>query len=112
MKPDINDLEESIMAVLPEPIEVVIEDYGIFYDESELEDMETKPKYWEIHVAGYKDKGYSIVVMADNEDEAVELAYGDDMFQYPADVDDIDYIEEITEEEFEEMGGSKKDYGY
>lgn len=63
-------------------------------------------KYYDIHVQydnGDGD-GYSIPIAVDgDEDAAVEKAKAEDRFEYEEDVNDIDYIDELTKEEYEEM---------
>lgn len=62
-------------------------------------------KYFDIHVTyGKKDgDGYSIPIIANNEEEAKQKAIDRKFFEYEDDVNDIDYIEEITEEEYNAM---------
>lgn len=62
-------------------------------------------KYFDIHVTyGEKDgDGYSIPIIAKNEEEAKQKAIDGKFFEYEDDVNDIDYIEEITEEEYSAM---------
>ena len=61
--------------------------------------------YFDIHVTyGEKDgDGYSIPIIANNEEEAKQKAIDGKFFEYEDDVNDIDYIEEITEEEYSAM---------
>ena len=65
---------------------------------------ETRMKYYEIHVTyGPSDSdGYSIVVAIENGDEeaAVEKAINNGMFEEICDIDNIDYVEELSEEEY------------
>ena len=64
-------------------------------------------KYYEIHVTyGPSDSdGYSIVVAIENGDEeaAVEKAIDNGMFEEICDIDNIDYVEELSEEEYMQM---------
>lgn len=62
-------------------------------------------KYFDIHVSyGEKDgDGYSIPVIASSKEEAKQKAIDRKMFEYEEDVNDIDYIEEITKEEYDDM---------
>lgn len=62
-------------------------------------------KYFDIHVTyGNKDgDGYSIPIIANNEEDAKQKAINENLFEYEDDVNDIDYIREITTEEYEVM---------
>ena len=62
-------------------------------------------KYFDIHVKyGEKDgDGYSIPIIANNKEKAKQKAIDGKFFEYEDDVNDIDYIEEITEEEYSAM---------
>lgn len=64
-------------------------------------------KYFDIHVHyGRKDSdGYSVPIAIENgtKETALELAKETDRFEYKDDVNCIDYVEEITEEEFRDM---------
>lgn len=64
-------------------------------------------KYFDIHVCyGHKDgDGYSIPIIATDEDDAKARAVKEKLFEFEEDVHDIDYIEEISEEEYNEMKG-------
>lgn len=59
-------------------------------------------KYFDIHVTyGEKDgDGYSIFIIANNEEDAKQKAVNEKLFEYEYDVNDIDYIEEITQEDY------------
>jgi hypothetical protein len=62
-------------------------------------------KYFDIHVTyGEKDgDGYSIPIIANNKEDAKQKAFDEKLFEYEDDVNDIDYIEEITKEEYNAM---------
>lgn len=62
-------------------------------------------KYFDIHVTyGEKDgDGYSIPIIANSEEDAKQRAINEELFEYEDDVNDIDYIEEITKEEYDAM---------
>ena len=63
--------------------------------------------FFDIHVQyGKKDgDGYSIPIIADNKNEAKQKAIDEKLFEYEDDVNDVDYIEELTKEEYNEMSG-------
>ena len=62
-------------------------------------------KYFDIHVTyGEKDgDGYSIFIIANDKEEAKQKAIDEKLFEYEYDVNDIDYIEEITQEDYNEI---------
>lgn len=62
-------------------------------------------KYFDIHVTyGEKEEdGYSIFIIANNKEEAKQKAVDKKLFEYEYDVNDIDYIEEITQEDYNEI---------
>ena len=62
-------------------------------------------KYFDIHVTyGNKDgDGYSIPIIANSEEDARQKAINENLFEYEDDVNDIDYIEEITQEDYNAM---------
>ena len=62
-------------------------------------------KYFDIHVTyGEKDgDGYSIPIIANSEEEAKQKAIDENLFEYEDDVNDIDYIEEISKEDYKQM---------
>ena len=63
-------------------------------------------RYFDIHVTyGDKDgKGYSIpVAINGNEEDAIKKAKEDNMFEYEEDIKNIDYIDEMSEEDFKEI---------
>lgn len=64
-------------------------------------------KYYEIHVTyGNNDgDGYTIPIAIENgnEDEVVQKAVNDCLFEEPEDVENIDYIEELEEDEYNDM---------
>lgn len=62
-------------------------------------------KYFDIHVKyGNKDgDGYSILMTANSKEDAKQKAFDEKLFEYEDDVNDIDYIEEITKEEYNTM---------
>ncbi len=64
-------------------------------------------KYFDIHVSyGPKDSdGYSIPIIAKDEDDAKARAIKEELFEFEEDVHDVDYIEEISEEEYNKMKG-------
>lgn len=63
-------------------------------------------RYFDIHVT-YGDKdgdGYSIpVAINGNEEDAIKKAKEDNMFEYEEDIENIDYIDEMSEEDFKEI---------
>ena len=62
-------------------------------------------KYFDIHVK-YGDKdgdGYSIPIIANSKEDAKQRAINERLFEYEDDVHNIDYIEEITKDEYSEM---------
>lgn len=65
-------------------------------------------KYYDIHVQydNGDGNGYSIFIAVEgDEDAAVEKAKAENRFEYEEDVNDIDYIEELTEDEYKEIVG-------
>ena len=64
-------------------------------------------RYYDIHVQyGSKDgDGYSIPIAIEkgNENVAIKKAVKNGCFEYEEDVNDIDYIEEISKEEYYQM---------
>ena len=52
-------------------------------------------KNYEIHMNG--DFGYSVFIKADDENEAIEIMTNEHLYDEPEDLDNIDYIDEITE---------------
>ena len=62
-------------------------------------------KYFDIHVTyGNKDgDGYSIPIIANSKEDAKQKAISESLFEYDDDVYDIDYIEEITKDEYNTM---------
>ena len=64
-------------------------------------------KYYDIHMTVYGDckEGYSVFVEADNENDAVEKMTNEHLYEEPEDLDNIDYIDEITEDEYLEAKG-------
>lgn len=62
-------------------------------------------RYFDIHVNyGKKDSdGYSIPIIANDEVTAKQKAIDEGFFEYEDDVSNIDYITEITEEEYNMM---------
>ena len=62
-------------------------------------------QYFDIHVTyGEKDgDGYSIPIIANSEEEAKQKAIDENLFEYEDDVNDIDYIEEISKEDYKQM---------
>lgn len=57
-------------------------------------------KYFEIHVSYDENDGYSIFVEAENKEKAVQKAVSEKLFYAEFDSEDVDYIEEITPEEY------------
>lgn len=60
-------------------------------------------KYFEIHVL-YDEKkcdGYSIFVMVDGEEDPLLKARSEKLFNLEYDYEDVDYIVEITKEEYD-----------
>ena len=66
--------------------------------------------YFDIHITyGHKDgDGYSIPIIAENQEQAKQKAIDEKLFVYEEDVYDIDYIEEISKEEYDSMCGHSK----
>ena len=62
-------------------------------------------KYFAVHVTyGNGDSdGYSIPVMAENEEEAKRIAWDNDLFEFSDDIHNVDYVEEINKEEYQQM---------
>lgn len=62
-------------------------------------------KYFDVHVTyGKKDgDGYSIPIKAINKEAAKQKAINEKLFEYEDDVNDIDYIEEISKEDYKQM---------
>ena len=62
-------------------------------------------KYFDIHVTyGKKDSdGYSIPIIANDAATAKQKAINEGLFEYEDDANDIDYIEEITLDEYNRM---------
>ena len=61
-------------------------------------------KYYDIHMIVKNDwkEGYSVFVKANDEDEAIEIMINEHLYEEPEDLDNIDYIGEITEKEYNE----------
>ena len=59
-------------------------------------------KYYDIHMTVEDDCkiGYSVFVAANNENEAVEIMTNEHLYEEPEDLDNIDYVGEITEKEY------------
>ncbi len=59
-------------------------------------------KYFDIHMTVEDDckEGYSVFVEADDENAAVEKMTNEHLYEEAEDLDHIDYIGEITEEEY------------
>lgn len=57
-------------------------------------------KYFEIHVSYDESDGYSIFVEAESKEKAVQKAVSDKLFYTEFDSEDVDYIEEITYDEY------------
>lgn len=64
-------------------------------------------KYYDIHMTVEDDckEGYSVFVKANDENEAVEIMTNEHLYEEPEDLDNIDYIAEITEKEYNEAHG-------
>ena len=64
-------------------------------------------KYYDIHMIVEDDckEGYSVFVKANDENEAVEIMTNEHLYEEPEDLDNIDYIDEITEKEYNEAHG-------
>lgn len=64
-------------------------------------------KYYGIHVTYGKgdSDGYSIPVAIENgsEDDAIQKAIDDGMFEELEDIDNIDYVEELSEKDYKDM---------
>ncbi len=65
--------------------------------------------FYEIHMTVYNDckEGYSVFVEADSENEAVEKMTNEHLYEEPEDLNNIDYIDEITEKEYREAMGKR-----
>ena len=60
-------------------------------------------RYFDINVSYGDSDGYSIFIAVNgNEDAALEKAIKENRFEYDEDVNNIEYIDEITEEEYNE----------
>lgn len=60
-------------------------------------------RYFDINVSYEDSDGYSIFIAVDgDEDTALEKAVTENRFEYEEDVNNIEYIDEITEEEYNE----------
>lgn len=59
-------------------------------------------KYYVIHIIldNETNRGYSIYVIANSEEDALEKAKKEELFTSEYDFEDVDYIEEINEEEY------------
>lgn len=79
------------------------EDLSHFFDE---EDILNSQFYYDIHVSyGQKDSdGYSIFIACDTEDsdEVIKIAINDNRFEFIDDVSYIDYVHQISLEEYNE----------
>lgn len=64
-------------------------------------------KYYDIHmtVEGDCKPGYSVFVEASNENKAVQVMKDNHLYEEEEDLENIDYIEEITENEYNEAKG-------
>ena len=62
-------------------------------------------KYFDIYVRyGKKESdGYSIPVIAENKEDAKLKAINENLFYYEDDANDINYIKELTKEEYDRM---------
>ncbi len=65
--------------------------------------------YYDIHMTVDNDckEGYSVFVEADSENEAVEKMTNEHLYEEPEDLNNIDYIDEITETEYREAMGKR-----
>lgn len=60
-------------------------------------------RYFDINVSYEDSDGYSIFIAVDgDEDTALKKAVTENRFEYEEDVNNIEYIDEITEEEYNE----------
>ena len=60
-------------------------------------------RYFDINVSYGDSDGYSIFIEVNgDEDAALEKAIKENRFEYEEDVNNIEYIDEITEEEYNE----------
>ncbi len=59
--------------------------------------------YYEMHMKVYNDskEGYSVFVKASSENEAVEIMANEHLYEESEDLNNIDYIGEITKEEYD-----------
>ena len=62
-------------------------------------------RFFDIHIQyGKKDgDGYSIPIVARSKEDAIAQAKANNLFEYEDDVKDIDYVNELSQEEFEAM---------
>lgn len=64
-------------------------------------------KYFDIYMTVEDDckEGYSVFVKANDENEAVEIMTNKHLYEEPEDLNNIDYVNEITEREYNEAHG-------
>lgn len=67
-------------------------------------------KYYDIHMTVHNDckDGYSVFVEAEDESEALEKITNEHLYEEPEDLNNIDYIDEITKEEYLDAKGYKE----
>ena len=60
--------------------------------------------YYDIHITVKDDckEGYSVFVKASDENEAVQIMIDNHLYEEAEDLDNIDYIGEISEREYKE----------
>jgi len=65
--------------------------------------------YYDIHMTVEDDckEGYSVFVEASDENEAVQIMTDNHLYEEAEDLDNIDYIDKISEREYKEAKGIK-----
>ena len=65
--------------------------------------------YYDIHMVVKDDckEGYSVFVEASAENEAVQIMIDNHLYEEAEDLDNIDYVGEISEKEYKEAKGIK-----
>lgn len=62
-------------------------------------------KFYDVHFQPDPKSGYSVFVEAEDEENAIEIIKVKEMYEYEEDLNYIDYIEEISEDEYNEIKG-------
>lgn len=80
-------------------------------DKTSPAEADTGTKYWDIHMTVKNDckEGYSVFVEAADAQEAVDIMKEKHLYEEPEDLDNIDYVDEITKEDYVASVGHTSD---